>query len=227
MIPRKWPSIVPAILVPLAAVSGFGCEEPPWNRPNATSTDFAGSAEEVAGGAADEETGLPCDVERLLASRCATCHSRRPTGGAPMPLVTYADLAKPSTSDPTKTVAQLSLARARSQERPMPPGSPLPSAQFAPFVAWVEAGAPKSACIPAVLPTVEAGPGTFPPECKKNDECPSPLVCKRGFCDVECASSTECGGGLECRATRCVRRSSRDASLDGEPTDSGTEASAP
>ena len=226
MILRKGPSVVLAILVPLAAVSGFGCEEPPWIGPSATSTDFAGSAEEVGGGSAGEEKGLPCDVERLLASRCATCHSRKPTGGAPMPLVTYADLAKPSTSDPTKTVAQLSLARARSQERPMPPGSPLPTAQIAPFVAWVEAGAPKSTCAPAVLPAVEAGPETFPPECKKSDECPSPLVCKKGFCDVECTRSSDCGGGLECRETRCVPGSSRDASLDAEPTDSAVEASA-
>jgi hypothetical protein len=225
MIRRKFPSILLGLLLPLSA--GLGCEEPEWNRASASATSGAGSSEDVGSASPGEETGLPCDVELLLASRCATCHSRKPTGGAPMALVTYDDLAKPSLGDPKKTVAELSLARVRSQDRPMPPGSPLPTATLAPFVAWVEAGAPKSRCAPVVLPASETRPDAFAPECEASAECPAPLVCKKGFCDVECTSSTDCGRNLECRNTRCVATSSRDASTDGDALDSGTDASTP
>lgn len=225
MIPRQFPFIVLVLLLPLSA--GLGCEEPEWNRPSPSATSVAGSSGEVGTASPGEESGLPCDVELLLASRCATCHSRKPTGGAPMALVTYDDLAKPSLGDPKKTVAEQSLARARSQDRPMPPGSPLPTAALAPFVAWVEAGAPKSRCAPVVLPTSEARPDAFAPECEASAQCPAPLVCRKGFCDVECSSSTDCGRGFECKGARCVAASSRDASTDGDAPDAGTDATAP
>src|SRR5262245_61249899 len=32
--------------------------------------------------------GLPCAVQALLQSRCQSCHSATPVGGAPMPLMT-------------------------------------------------------------------------------------------------------------------------------------------
>ncbi len=225
MIRRKFPFIVLILLLPLSA--GLGCEEPAWNGPGSSATSVAGSSEEVGSTSPGEESGLPCDVELLLASRCATCHSRKPTGGAPMALLTYDDLAKPSLGDPNKTVAEQSLARVRSQDRPMPPGSPLPTAALAPFVAWVEAGAPKSRCAPVALPTSEPRPEAFAPECEASAQCPTPLVCKKGFCDVECSSSTDCGQGFACKAARCVAASSRDASTDGDAPDASTDATDP
>lgn len=225
MIRRHFPLVALILLVPLSA--GLGCEEPAWIRPSASATSAPGSAEDIGGASPGEETGLPCDVELLLASRCATCHSRKPTGGAPMALVTYDDLAKPSLGDPKKTVAEQSLARARSQDRPMPPGSPLPTATLAPFVAWVEAGARKSRCAPVALPTSETSPDAFAPECEASSQCPAPLVCRKGFCDVECSSSIDCGQGLACEGARCVTSSPRDASTEGDVPDSGLDATAP
>src|SRR5438132_8043 len=63
---------------------------------------------------------LPCDVGQLLAARCQSCHSSPPKG-APMALVTKEDLARPANSDPSRSVAALSLERMKDAARPMPP----------------------------------------------------------------------------------------------------------
>jgi hypothetical protein len=42
--------------------------------------------------------GLPCDVQSVLSMRCGSCHGVVPAQGAPMSLVSYADLTAPSLS---------------------------------------------------------------------------------------------------------------------------------
>jgi hypothetical protein len=103
---------------------------------------------------------LPCDVQSLLVSRCQTCHSARPIGGAPMPLVTYSDLMRQSLSDPSQTNAQLAVVRMQSLTAPMPPAPfPAPSAtEVSSFSAWVMAGAVSTDCDPDAGPVaMDAG----------------------------------------------------------------------
>lgn len=109
---------------------------------------------------------LPCEIAALLAAECQSCHSSPPKG-APMPLVTHAELTAPAASDPSRTVAQRSLERMKSATSPMPPsGASL--ADIATLEAWVAAGAPKGSC----GSTPDAGPSTPPG--------PQPTVCSSG-----------------------------------------------
>ena len=88
-------------------------------------------------------TGLPCDVQAVLEDRCIACHS----GASPPPLLSYADLIAKSKTDPTKSMAQVSLARMNSKTSPMPPlpaEAPLPD-EIKTFADWVAAGTPKGA----------------------------------------------------------------------------------
>jgi hypothetical protein len=94
----------------------------------------------VDGGAGTgANTGLPCDVQQVLEVRCIACHSTS------IPLLTYADLMAPSAKDPSKSMAQESLARMQSTTSPMPPPPAVPptATEIATFAAWVNAGTPK------------------------------------------------------------------------------------
>src|SRR5258708_27811225 len=104
-----------------------------------------------------------CDLQQMLRGRCVGCHSNPPVGGAPMSLVTYANLVAPAPSNPSRTVADVALARMQDVVRPMPP-SPLPRAT-APEVSllsnWLAAGSP-SVCLSPPPPTSDAGGATGP-----------------------------------------------------------------
>jgi hypothetical protein len=91
---------------------------------------------------------LPCDVETLLATHCRGCHGASPSSYAPMSLVTRADLLAPGLTDPTKSMAELSLARMTHATRPMPPapGERVPQGDIDAFSAWIAASAPAGDC---------------------------------------------------------------------------------
>jgi hypothetical protein len=125
--------------------------------PSTTIPDAAASAVDAAvygdginttgmGAGTGAATGLPCDVQQLLENRCIGCH----LGPSPAPLLTYADLQKPS-SDPAKNLAQRSVERMKSATSPMPPAPAVApaAAEIATFEAWVTAGTPMGAvCTP-------------------------------------------------------------------------------
>ena len=93
-------------------------------------------------------TNLPCDVQAILAANCQSCHGLWPAGGAPMSLVTYDDLIAPAKSDPTRSVAELCVARIQSATAPMPPTPPpMSSADIATLQNWVAAGMPMGDCV--------------------------------------------------------------------------------
>lgn len=96
----------------------------------------------------EDEVNLPCDVEKLLRTRCQSCHSSPPTAGATVPLITYADLTARSQILSSVTVAARSLQRMQDSLAPMPPApaSPATSADIARLQAWLQAGAPKGSC---------------------------------------------------------------------------------
>ena len=103
-------------------------------------------------GSGTKATGLPCDVAKLLAEQCVSCHGAAPS--APMALVTYEDLVAPAKSDPTKKVAELVLTRMKDQARPMPPSGPKATpSEIAAFEAWLASGSPRAACDTSPIPT--------------------------------------------------------------------------
>lgn len=115
-------------------------------------------------GAADQSSlvvgELPCDVSALLVESCQGCHSSPPKFGAPMPLVTYADVMRAGANG--RVVDHM---RKRLADRSMPPASSSPVSQpkIDLFDRWVSEGAkPRAAseqC--AVAP---AAPSTVVPK---------------------------------------------------------------
>ncbi len=94
------------------------------------------------GGAAAAE-GVPCDVAAVFASACNSCHGANLSGGAPVRLVTYAELTAPSAID-GKTETERSIAR--MQAGTMPPGGGAPAGEIATLQAWVDDGFQKGSC---------------------------------------------------------------------------------
>src|SRR5262245_31352854 len=119
-----------ALLSPLVL---FACNAP------------TGSALTGSGGSGAHASGsLPCDVDEVLAGHCQQCHGATPQFGAPMPLVTYADLVAPAKTDPSKKVFELVEARTHDTKAPMPqpPNPALGAADQKTIDDWVAAGAP-------------------------------------------------------------------------------------
>lgn len=100
-----------------------------------------------AGGSNSSDSGLPCDIQAIIATNCATCHGATPTFGAPMSLVRASDFrAKaPSTN---ATVGQQILTRIDDDQRPMPPppNERLTSDDRSALERWIDAGAPAGSC---------------------------------------------------------------------------------
>lgn len=113
----------------------------------------------ASGPSTGKQGGLPCDVQALLADRCQGCHASEPVNGAPMPLMTYADLT--ATNDEGIMFAQRALARIKATGAQMPP-LPAPAvitADIAMFEAWVAASTPSGECVAGM------GPFDGPPVC--------------------------------------------------------------
>ena len=51
------------------------------------------------------QTDLPCAVQTVLEKNCQSCHAASPKFGAPMPLVTRANLLAPAKSNASKRKA--------------------------------------------------------------------------------------------------------------------------
>ena len=97
-------------------------------------------------GGASVSGSLPCEVDKVLAGHCRQCHGSTPSFGAPMPLITYADLKAPAKSDPSKKVYELVGARTNDDASPMPqvPNPRLDATDQKTIDDWVAAGAPSS-----------------------------------------------------------------------------------
>jgi len=102
----------------------------------------------TGGAPVTQSDGLPCDVRTVLTNRCWSCHGSVLSGGAPVPLVTYADLTAPAHSNPAMTVAQVSLARMQNATSPMPPApaARASAAEIATMQAWSDMGFPMGSC---------------------------------------------------------------------------------
>ncbi len=105
-----------------------------------------------------------CDVERLVAARCAGCHSSPPTQGAPVSFSSLAALRAPSMRDPTQSYAARSVLRMKDSASGMPPSPQLPATadEAALMEGWVLAGMPS--CSPDGGGSLgDGGTGAVPP----------------------------------------------------------------
>jgi hypothetical protein len=127
------------VALAVSALGASGC----FSSSNATGADAdAGTKGPIVG------SGLPCDVEQLLVTRCQSCHGTTPTFGTPMSLVTYTDLMAPAPGDATRTVADVALERMQSADKPMPPPNATPATadEIAVLQNWIKAGYAQDAC---------------------------------------------------------------------------------
>jgi predicted CxxxxCH...CXXCH cytochrome family protein len=155
--------------------------------PNA---DAHGSANGTsATSSATPNGGMTCAVAAMFAKRCVACHSNPPVGGAPMPLVTFADLMAPSKQKPEMNEAQLALARIQSGTLPMPPAftnNPVSPQEVTALEEWVGGGY-QGTCDPDAGAQTEAGAAAPPPP-------PGAGV----PCDVQTVLNTKC---LQCHGS--------------------------
>lgn len=116
-----------------------------------------------SGGVETTKTGLPCDVDKVLKTRCQTCHSAETKYGASAPLVTYADLTK--TWSTGKKVYAMVKDRIHDAARPMPPqpNPVLDASEMGILDKWIDGGAKASS---DVCTSEKANDGVKPLSCK-------------------------------------------------------------
>lgn len=105
-----------------------------------------GPSDPDAGTVVQAASGLPCDVDKVLADNCRKCHAAPPQFGSPMPLVTWDDLHAAAPTITGKKVHEAVVDRIASDERPMPPApnAPLSEADRKVLSDWSLAGGPRS-----------------------------------------------------------------------------------
>jgi len=143
------PSTATATPAPSAGTSGAAGSGTTLTPPSTQPGPKPGSAEipNTAAAAGSHATApvpsggeLPCSIRQVLASNCQKCHSAQPLFGAPMPLVTRADLDSPAKSNPAETVAQLSAKRIADAAAPMPPGNNITETDKQTLIAYLTSG---------------------------------------------------------------------------------------
>jgi cytochrome c551/c552 len=144
----------------LTALLVAACSGAESASPVAEAGDGGGATVTPAGAA------LPCDVDAVLARSCRQCHGAPPSFGAPMPLLTLADLHADAKGAPGKKIYEQVGVRVHDEAAPMPqpPNARLSPADLAALDTWIAAGAPAGS---AACEASDAGQGG-----------PSPLSCK-------------------------------------------------
>lgn len=135
----------PDSISPGAGAGGDSSGPPPDDVTVGSGLAAGAGGESSLGSGPPAGPSLPCDVDAVLQD-CRGCHGEKPAFGAPMPLVTYADLMAPAPSDPGKKVAELVKARIHDDAHPMPPlpNPRVDASKMAVVDTWLSAGAPVS-----------------------------------------------------------------------------------
>ncbi len=108
-------------------------------------------------------SGLPCKVDDVFASKCRRCHTTPTRHGAPLVFLTWDDTRQERLGQPLFTV----IGRAvRTNFMPYrveanPPVEPLTDDEKKTILDWVDAGAPREDCDPNALQEKKAA--TAPP----------------------------------------------------------------
>jgi hypothetical protein len=112
----------------------------------------------------------PAAVQAVLATRCLLCHGAQPIAGVPSSLATYDAFMRPSKSDPSRTVGDVSRARITATvltlRMPPAPADPLPAAELQTLQSWFDAGMPAADCANGGAPPAPApDPFAVPAKC--------------------------------------------------------------
>jgi hypothetical protein len=94
----------------------------------------------VGGGEGSAGAQLPCDIDAILGKSCRSCHGAQLTFGAPMPLITYADLTAPWKGGKVYEAVERRI-HADTSRMPPAPNPPLDTQALAAVDAWVAGGA--------------------------------------------------------------------------------------
>jgi hypothetical protein len=131
-----------------------------------TTTGTGGSG----GSATASDTGLPCDVQTVLSTRCWACHGATTALPGQPVLVTRDNLMAPAAVNPSLTYAQEAVSRMQSSTAPMPPApaSRATSAEIATLNEWINAGYPAGSCGGADAGTSPPDPFSLAPTCTSN-----------------------------------------------------------
>lgn len=155
---------LPAALAAGAFALAVACGGTTTEAGGSSSGGSSSSSSSSSGSSGDPtpvKTDLPCAVQTVLEKNCQSCHASSPKFGAPIPLVTRADLLAPAPSDASKRVIDRVLERVASDAKPMPPppAERLAQADRDVLSAWVTAGTPANAegCTTTTKPPVDPG----------------------------------------------------------------------
>jgi hypothetical protein len=131
-----------AVVLVAAACGGSDSSSSGPSQSNAIGGDAGPSGPRTK---ADGPSGLPCNVDTILAKNCRKCHSDPPQYGAPMPMLTWDDLQKPAPAFEKYKVNELVALKIDDDLNPMPPApNPRLSEGDRDIIkSWVAAGAPK------------------------------------------------------------------------------------
>lgn len=107
-----------------------------------------GGSSGTGGAGGTTNAGLPCNVQAVYQTHCTSCHAATPINGAPMPLVTRANLTAPSSVSAAMTFAQRTVVRMQSTTSPMPPapGALVSATEIQTVQSWITAGYPAGTC---------------------------------------------------------------------------------
>lgn len=130
-----------------------------------------------------DSTGVPCDVETVLAHSCQSCHGAPPSTNVPTSLVSYGDLTQPSKTDPSKSELQLGVER--MQAGTMPPGGGASASDIATLQNWLTANTPQG-----VSCAQGADPLNTPAQCTSGQ--------MTGFCTNEGCADLGMNPGIAC-----------------------------
>jgi hypothetical protein len=150
----------PGVTTPATSPTGAASGQAGGPATTAPATTPTGANAAAGGG-----TSLPCEVSQLMQTNCGECHGATLKNGAPMPLVTYADMLAPAPSDSTKKVHEVVAVRIEDRARPMPPDPTkrLQDPAIAMFKSWSSGGAAAGvACSSSDVPAANGGTGTDP-----------------------------------------------------------------
>jgi uncharacterized membrane protein len=139
-------------LLPIVLLVAAACDDDPQGIPIDAAAPLDAGAEVADAGSGEATDGasagfIPCDVEAVLKAKCQTCHTMPPKLGAPMSLISWADLHKPTPSNPNRQTWEQARDFVRTGVMP-PPGSPtgaLTAPERATLLGWLEQGAPGTA----------------------------------------------------------------------------------
>lgn len=95
-----------------------------------------------------ENSGLPCDVDEVLASKCRRCHTQPPRHSAPVQLLRWDDLHADRNGVPVYQHVGRVVASGYMPFAIManPPIQRLTEAEKQTLLDWVTAGAPRGGC---------------------------------------------------------------------------------